>query len=127
MENNLADFTLIVAGYNDDMDKFLNANTGLKSRFTNTIIFEDYSNIEMLEIFKIFAKDYKLADGVETKLIEIFENLRVNSNHFGNGRDARKIFGAIKSNLDMRLLEIENLIQGDKRLNIIELEDVKSL
>ena len=127
MENNLADFTLIVAGYNDDMDKFLDANTGLKSRFTNTIIFEDYSNIEMLEIFKIFTKDYKLADGVETKLIEIFENLRVNSNHFGNGRDARKIFGAIKSNLDMRLLEIENLIQGDKRLNIIELEDVKSL
>jgi SpoVK/Ycf46/Vps4 family AAA+-type ATPase len=127
MENNLADFTLIVAGYDDDMDKFLDANTGLKSRFTNTIIFEDYSNVEMLEIFKIFAKDYKLADGVETKLIEIFEDLRVNSTHFGNGRDARKIFGAIKSNLDMRLLKIEDLTQGDKRLNIIELEDVESL
>ena len=136
MENNIADFTLIVAGYDKPMDKFLEANIGLKSRFTNTIHFEDYSSDELVQIFKIFAKDYTLGIGVEDKLIEIFDQLKKNAirlvdeeyiNQFGNGRDARKVFGAIKTNLDKRLLKIDDLEKGDERLNIIELEDVEAL
>ena len=126
MENNIANFTLIVAGYSEDMDKFLDANTGLKSRFTNTIIFEDYTNQEMLRIFKTFTKKdgYSLGNGVEEKLINIFQNIRENSKHFGNGRDARKVFNTAKSNLDMRLNAICDLVQGDKRLHVIEIEDL---
>ena len=126
MENNIANFTLIVAGYSEDMDKFLDANTGLKSRFTNTIIFEDYTNQEMLSIFKTFTKKdgYSLGDGVEEKLINIFQNIRENSKHFGNGREARKVFNTAKSNLDMRLSTISDLAHGDKRLHFIEIEDL---
>ena len=58
MENNREDFTLIVAGYDEDMDKFLDANTGLKSRFNNTIIFEDYNEVKLIEIFKTFYKPW---------------------------------------------------------------------
>lgn len=126
MENNMDNFTLIVAGYNEDMDKFLDANTGLKSRFTNTIEFIDYSNEEMLKIFKTFVtkENYKLSAGVEEKLITIFQRIRENSKHFGNGRDARKVFNSAKSNLDMRLSTLSDLVQGDERLNIIKLEDL---
>jgi SpoVK/Ycf46/Vps4 family AAA+-type ATPase len=126
MENNIDNFTLIVAGYDEDMDKFLNANTGLKSRFTNTIIFDDYSNEEMLSIFKTFVKKdgYSLGIGLDEKLINIFQNIREHSNHFGNGRDARKVFNSAKSNLDMRLSRLDDLVQGDSRLTIIELEDL---
>lgn len=126
MENNIEKFTLIVAGYNDDMDKFLDANTGLKSRFTNTITFEDYSNDEMLSIFKTFVKKdgYSLGTGLDEKLINIFQNIREHSKHFGNGRDARKVFNSAKSNLDMRLSRLDDLAQGDSRLTTIEIEDL---
>jgi len=126
MENNIENFSLIVAGYNEDMDKFLDANTGLKSRFTNTIVFEDYSNNEMLSIFKTFVKKegYTLGAELDEKLISIFQNMREHSNHFGNGRDARKVFGIAKSNLDMRLSKLDDLVQGDPRLTCIEIEDL---
>ena len=126
MENNLSSFTLIVAGYDEDMNKFLDANTGLKSRFTNTIVFEDYSNEEMLSIFKTFVKKdgYSLGTELDNKLINIFQTIRKNSKHFGNGRDARKVFNSAKSNLDMRLSNLDDLVQGDSRLTIIELEDL---
>jgi len=126
MENNIEKFTLIVAGYNDDMDKFLDANTGLKSRFTNTIVFEDYNNEEMLSIFKTFVKKdgYSLGTGLDEKLINIFQNIREHSKHFGNGRDARKVFNSAKSNLDMRLSSLDDLTQGDLRLTTIEIEDL---
>ena len=126
MENNIDRFTLIVAGYDEDMDKFLDANTGLKSRFTNTIVFEDYTNDEMLSIFKTFVKKdgYSLGSGLDERLINIFQNIREHSKHLGNGRDARKVFNSAKSNLDMRLNTIDDLVQGDSRLTIIESVDL---
>jgi len=126
MENNIDSFTLIVAGYDEDMDRFLDANTGLKSRFTNTIVFEDYSNEEMLSIFKTFVKKdgFSLGTGVDGKLINIFQKIREYSKHFGNGRDARKVFQSARSSLDMRLNKLDDLVADDPRLTIIELEDL---
>lgn len=126
MENNINNFTLIVAGYNEDMDRFLDANTGLKSRFTNTIVFEDYSNEEMLSIFKTFVKKdgYSLGSGMDDRLIDIFQNIREHSKPFGNGRDARKVFQSARSSLDMRLSKLNDLVADDPRLRIIELEDL---
>ena len=124
MENNINNFTLIAAGYNEDMDKFLNTNTGLKSRFTNTIVFEDYSNEEMLKIFRKFSKGYVLAPGVEEKLITIFNRLKSIEKHFGNGRDARKLFDTIRTNMDVRLDSLDITDSEDNRLYRIELEDL---
>ena len=124
MENNIDNFTLIVAGYDEDMDKFLNANAGLKSRFTNTIIFEDYSNEEMLKIFKKFAEGYILAQGVEEKLITIFNHLKNVEKYFGNGRDARKLFDTIRTNMNVRLDSLNIIDSEDERLYRIELEDL---
>lgn len=129
MENHKDDFTLIVAGYTNDMKKFLDANTGLKSRFTHTIDFEDYTNQQMLEIFKIFSSNggYILDAGVEDTLLKRFEYSRKSSQHFGNGRDARKIFDASLTLLARRLSTLKKqLKQDDERLYTITAEDIEA-
>jgi AAA+ superfamily predicted ATPase len=127
MENNRENFTLIVAGYDEDMDKFLDANTGLKSRFNNTIIFEDYNEVELIEIFKTFSKEFNFDNSVEKRLKEIFETMKRNNKHFGNGRDVRKLFDVIRTNLDRRVVEINDLESNDKRLFEIKLEDLSNI
>lgn len=127
MENNRENFTLIVAGYDDDMDKFLDANTGLKSRFNNTIIFEDYNEVQLIEIFKTFSKEFNFDYNVEMQLKEIFTTMKKNNKHFGNGRDVRKLFDVIRTNLDRRVVEINDLESNDKRLFEIKLEDLPTI
>lgn len=52
MEDHRNDLIVIVAGYTDEMKKFIGSNPGLKSRFNKYIEFEDYSEQQLLEIFK---------------------------------------------------------------------------
>jgi len=125
IENQRDNIIVILAGYPQEMDRLLDEDAGLKSRFTNIIEFEDYNEFEMLQIFKIFSKDFILGDGIEKKLLEIFKNAKANSKHFGNGREVRNIFNTIRTNLDKRLEEIiDNLSENDERLYKIELQDL---
>lgn len=52
MEDNRDDLIVIVAGYPDEMEKFLNSNPGLHSRFNKYIHFEDYNLQELQLIFE---------------------------------------------------------------------------
>lgn len=56
MEDQREDFVVIVAGYSEPMNRFLESNPGLKSRFNKSITFEDYSPNELLDIFELFCK-----------------------------------------------------------------------
>ena len=51
MEDNRDDLIVIVAGYTDKMEEFVNSNPGLKSRFNKYIFFSDYSGKELTKIF----------------------------------------------------------------------------
>lgn len=56
-ENHRDDLVIILAGYKDKMENLMqNSNQGLKSRFNHKILFPDYTNQEMLDIFKLHAK-----------------------------------------------------------------------
>ncbi|KXT79641.1 hypothetical protein STRDD11_02231 [Streptococcus sp. DD11] len=55
LEDYREDLVVIVAGYQDLMEKFFQSNPGLKSRFNNFIIFNDYSLDEMFSIFTFFV------------------------------------------------------------------------
>lgn len=55
MEDYRDDLVIIVAGYPDLMEKFINSNPGLKSRFNKYIQFDDYTPHELLCILKLFA------------------------------------------------------------------------
>ena len=59
MEDNRDKFTVILAGYTNEMNKLIKLNPGLKSRINLIIEFNDYSGKELLEIAKSMAeKDY---------------------------------------------------------------------
>ena len=51
MEDNRDDLIVIVAGYTNRMEGFLNSNPGLRSRFNKYIEFTDYNGAELMDIF----------------------------------------------------------------------------
>lgn len=105
MENYRDRLCVICAGYTHPMQQFVSSNPGLKSRFTETILFEDYSANEMIDILKMFAgKGYTLQDDYIENTKKVFEFWEAHKNaDFGNGRDVRKYFEACKSALYLRL------------------------
>ena len=92
MENNRDNLCVIVAGYQDKMEQFVNSNPGLRSRFSRTIYFPDYSSEELLEIFRrsSTSKGLILGEGVEQKVDVFFTRARAKEN-FGNGREVRQL------------------------------------
>jgi SpoVK/Ycf46/Vps4 family AAA+-type ATPase len=93
MEDYRDEVVVIAAGYPDDMERFIDSNPGLASRFTRTLTFEDYSSAELVSIVAHLAQqyDYRLADETWEQLLEYFENFP-RGERFGNGRTARQVF-----------------------------------
>lgn len=93
MEKERDNITVILAGYNQEMNLFLNQNQGLKSRFPVTVHFDDYSISELTEIFLSLCEKYKftVSDDGLAKFIEIITKQKTLPN-FGNARTVRNIF-----------------------------------
>ena len=95
MEDDRDRLVVIIAGYTEPMQKFLQMNPGLKSRFTRYIDFPDYDGKELTKIFKSLAKaeQYTLAAGVEAAVLERMEDaVQYKDQNFGNGRYARNFY-----------------------------------
>lgn len=128
MEDNRDDLIVIVAGYPDLMDKFINANPGLKSRFQKTINFPDYS---AADLYRIFSKnctdnDYKLSEEAAPYLMERLEEHVANKGkNFGNARDIRNFLDIAISNQANRLLE-ENNVSAES-LTTLTITDLESI
>lgn len=106
MEDDRGKFVVIAAGYKDKMAHFLNVNPGLASRFTHKIHIEDYSESELLEIFKIMAAKghYELAPEAEMRLSSIIMRKVLNKNgNFGNAREMRHLLDETIQHLSMRV------------------------
>ncbi|MBW6410138.1 AAA family ATPase [Clostridium weizhouense] len=95
---------VILAGYSDDMDKFLFINAGLKSRFPNIIKFEDYSGEQLVEIAEMLFEDngYEIHSSAKNKLKDIFDAVRLEP-QFGNGRYVRNLYEKAVNNQAVRL------------------------
>ncbi|QHQ62510.1 AAA family ATPase [Anaerocolumna sedimenticola] len=107
MEDHRDNLVVIVAGYRDEMQKFLKANTGLISRFNKFIDFADYTNEELILILKAMAGKAGLVIEEET-LIEVKNKLdtmdKRNRMQFGNARGIRNVFEKIVVNQANRLV-----------------------
>lgn len=111
MEDHRDELVVIVAGYDDLMDKFIESNPGLRSRFKHYINFCDYTGEEMLEIFKgLCSKNqYVLNPESEQRMAEYFDSLYENRNkNFGNGRDVRNLFESVVTNQSQRIARLNN-------------------
>jgi SpoVK/Ycf46/Vps4 family AAA+-type ATPase len=93
MEDDRGDLIVIVAGYPEPMLKFLDSNPGLRSRFSKTIDFPDYTDDELMAIFEAIGKEhhYTLDDGARTAVRSYFAG-QERGPTFGNGRLARNLF-----------------------------------
>ena len=108
LEDDRGKFICIVAGYTDQMHDFIDTNPGLKSRFTQTIHFEDYTPDELTEIFINLAKGKNFTVDEETRgaVHRQFEQLYLRRDkNFGNAREARRIFDQTVERQSQRLVE----------------------
>lgn len=95
MEDDRGRFVLIVAGYEDEMRRFLGSNPGLASRFPETIRFPDYAPDELERILALFVDEarYRLAPDAERHAAEaIGERWAERGRDFGNARMVRNLF-----------------------------------
>lgn len=128
MEDHREDLVVIVAGYPDLMEEFLNSNPGLKSRFNKFIHFEDYTGQELLDILKqnCARQDYKLSKAAETYCKKWMKQRAENKpDNFANARDVRNFLEKAISNQATRIVSVE---KPDKEtLLTIEKADVETI
>ena len=109
LEDDRGKFICIVAGYTDQMHDFIDTNPGLKSRFTQTIHFDDYTPDELTQIFINLskAKNFTVDEDTQAAIHREFEQLYLRRDkNFGNAREARRIFDAAVEHQSQRLVKL---------------------
>jgi SpoVK/Ycf46/Vps4 family AAA+-type ATPase len=92
MEDHRHEIAVIIAGYEEQMPRFLDTNPGLASRFSRTLEFPGYSPEILGLLFEraVAESDYTCADGVLDLARQALGSRRSERN-FGNGRSARTL------------------------------------
>ena len=128
MEDKRGQFAVIVAGYPDNMQIFLQSNPGLASRFDIYINFEDYNMEELLEIGLAMLKAEMLQPDEEAlaQLRNYFEYLyQKRDKFFGNARSVRKVVHKAIKNQHLRMASIPKEERSEEIIRTLTLEDVK--
>lgn len=116
MEDHRDDFVVIVAGYDDLMEDFINSNPGLQSRFNHYIHFPDYTGDNLMDIFLKIINDngYELNKQAEPNIYSYFCRMYERRNkNFGNGRDVRNLFEKTISQQANRVVKIKQPTDSD--------------
>ena len=116
---------VIVAGYENEMHRFIESNPGLRSRFSKTIHFSSYSDEELLEIFQSFCEKNKyILDGLAKEEARRYFHEHCGDETFGNARGVRNYFEMVITNQATRLIDAEadldNNLSNSYRLRLQE-------
>ena len=125
MEDYRDDLIVIVAGYPDLMEEFIESNPGLNSRFNKTIDFPDYNAEELYEIFTYMSReqDYHVSStGVERLREHLREMVSHKDENFGNARDIRNYLSQVIERQANRLIAASSV--DKQQLLTIEAEDL---
>ncbi len=109
MENNRHRVCVIFAGYENEMNNFMDANDGMRSRISNIIHFPDYSDEELLKILKLMASkaEYTFAPGFDEAAMEaIAEKKRETYGKFANAREMRNLLAQVRRNISLRINQL---------------------
>jgi ATPases of the AAA+ class len=126
MEDYREDLIVIVAGYPDLMENFIESNPGLKSRFNKYINFPDYSTDELVRIFRTFCKeyDYVLERDAQKTLKDMIDKIEEEKEEdFANARTIRNLFEKVVT-CQARRIAFEN--PNKDELTRIAAEDIKA-
>jgi type VII secretion ATPase EccA len=141
MENDRDRLVVIIAGYRADLDRFLDTNQGLRSRFTRTIDFPSYQPPELIEIANFMAtrRDSTFEQSALNDLESLFAHLasttkadsvgveRRGLDIAGNGRFVRNVVEKSEEEREFRLDHSEHAQTGeftDEELMTITAADV---
>ena len=125
MEDHRDDLAVVAAGYPDEMATLIDANPGLKSRFTRTIDFPDYTTDELVAIFRSIGERQAattLDDGAATALAALID-AEPRTRGFGNARFVRNVFEAAVAHQAMRLAAAR-ATRRDEQLTTLTAADI---
>ena len=127
MEDHRDDLVVIVAGYTEPMQTFLDSNPGLRSRFNKFILFEDFTPAELLEIFKSQCAKGSMEpteEACEAAGAYFAELVERQDPSFANGRTVRNFFEDALTCQANRLASEEELTR--EALVTITLDDIEA-
>ncbi len=130
MEDDRGKFVVIVAGYKDKMDEFLQMNAGLASRFSHKLHIDDYNEDELLAIFKQMAQkeQYVLSPTAEFKALDVICKMLVTKdNTFGNAREMRNLLDQTVQQLSLRVSQLPPDQVTKETYQLILPEDIKNI
>lgn len=130
MENHREDVIVVLAGYNERMQTFMEINEGLRSRIPYWVDFPDYTADELTDIFKLMIQErgFNVTETAIKEAHYIFEKIR-NTDNFGNGRYARNLLERALQKQSVRLLNARENASSirKKELFLITDDDISML
>lgn len=131
MEQQAKDLVVVLAGYEDKMDRFYSFIPGMSSRIGNHIQFPNYQSDELVQIAEFMMRDleYQFADGAPEKFQEYIEK-RMELPYFSNARTVRNAVDRARMRASIRLFN-SAMDDGDgmvskEQLMTIQPEDLVS-
>ena len=128
MEDHRGEFMVIVAGYPEEMQLFLETNPGLLSRFDKQFNFPDYKEAELIDIARMMfeLEDLEMNKEAFEHLKSYIDNLLSHKHkYFGNARTVRKIVQQAVRQQNLRMASILSHERTDEMIKTVTVDDVK--
>lgn len=109
MSDGDGDIAIVVAGYPEQMNNFLESNPGLKSRFNLFFDFPDYQPKELEQIALLGARKRMINFSAEAEAYlfkKLVDEYRKRKENFGNARYVNTLLDEAKMNLGLRLMKL---------------------
>jgi type VII secretion ATPase EccA len=120
---------IVLAGYTDDMDRFLRTNPGLASRFSMRVTFPSYSPADLSRIAKMIAQ--QAGDTFDAEALPVLDRVFRHAcaegliDELGNGRFARSLFERACACRDLRVAHLGETATASV-LTTITADDLRS-